>query len=208
MRTACDPPSATLAATSNTSSVIWRGLRSPRWAADVLGKNFPCGRSVSFFGKWRVAGLKPRPCVIEDANQNLHFLGVKDAVGKSLDKIVHRDPPRSGAQSRGAQFFRKILPRGHVAARARKHCANYFTGLGRFKLHKGEGRALRECGRAATSPPWPMLWAHRRAWSATNAPSFLSHDLLDRFAQFTTLKRLAQQATATGLDRLLSHRLA
>src|SRR5262249_31205329 len=46
---------------------------------------------------------------------------------------------------------------------ARKHCANSFTGLRRFKLHKGEGRAVRECGSAATSPPWPMLWAHRRA---------------------------------------------
>src|SRR5262245_39675923 len=32
--------------------------------------------------------------------------------------------------------------------------------------------------REFTSPPWPMLWAHRRAWSATNAPSFLRHGLL------------------------------
>src|SRR5215813_11639046 len=58
-------------------------------------------------------------------------------------------------------FARMLASRAGLAC-ARKHCAHSFTGLRRFKLHKGEGRAVRECGRAATSPPWPMLWAHRR----------------------------------------------
>src|SRR5262249_6260570 len=54
-------------------------------------------------------------------NQNLHFLGVKGAVGKSLDKPVHRDPPQIRLSGRRtnilitksgieAQFFRKIPP--------------------------------------------------------------------------------------------------
>jgi len=71
---------------------------------DMLRENFPCGWSVSFFGKWRVAGLKLRPSVIEGGNQNLHFLRVKDAVGKSLDKPVHRDPPKSGSQAAARTF--------------------------------------------------------------------------------------------------------
>jgi len=50
-----------------------------------------------------------------------------------------------------------------------------------------------------------MLWAHRRAWSATNAPSFLRHGVLDRFDQLTDLKGLAQKGNATGLERLLAH---
>src|SRR5262245_25445509 len=106
-----------------------------------------------------------------------------------------------------------LLARYMLASRAgptactRKHCANSFTSLRRFKLHKGEGRAVRECGSAATSPPWPMLWAHRRAWSATNAPSFLRHGVLDRFDQLTGLKGLAQKGNATGLERLLAHGL-
>jgi len=48
--------------------------------------------------------LKPRPCVIEGGDQNLHFLRVKGAVGKSLDKTVHRDPPKSGAQAAARTF--------------------------------------------------------------------------------------------------------
>jgi len=39
--------------------------------------------------------------------------------------------------------------------------------------------------------------------SATNAPSFLRHGLLDRFDQLTGLKGLAQKGNATGLERLL-----
>ncbi|HMF07135.1 MAG TPA: hypothetical protein VKE72_09015 [Methylocella sp.] len=42
------------------------------------------------------------------------------------------------------------------------------------------------------------------AWSATNAPSFLSHGLLDRFDQLTGLKGLAQKGDATGVERLLA----
>src|SRR5262249_3831669 len=45
------------------------------------------------------------------------------------------------------------------------------------------------------------------AWSATNAPSFLRHGLLDRFDQLTALKGLAQKGNATGLERLLAHGL-
>src|SRR6478672_1638312 len=52
-----------------------------------------------------------------------------------------------------------------------------------------------------------MRWAHRRAWSATNAPFFLRHGLLDRFDQLTGLKGLAQKGNATGLERLLAHGL-
>jgi hypothetical protein len=70
----------------------------------MLRENFPCGWGVSFFGKWRVAGLKLRPSVIEGGNQNLHFLRVKDTVGKSLDKPVHRDPPKSGSQAAARTF--------------------------------------------------------------------------------------------------------
>jgi hypothetical protein len=85
----------------------------------MLRENFPCGWGVSFFGKWRVAGLKLRPSVIEGDNQNLHFLRVKDAVGKSFDKPVHRDPRLLGRRTNilitksgiEAQFFRKIPPR-------------------------------------------------------------------------------------------------
>src|SRR5215813_8559846 len=98
-----------------------------------------------------------------------------------------------------------LASRAGPTACARKHCANSFTGLRRFKLHKGEGRAVRECGSGATSPSWPMLWAYRRAWSATNAPSFLRHGVLDRFDQLTDLKGLAQKGNATGLERLLAH---
>src|SRR5262249_34250741 len=71
---------------------------------DALRENFLCGWSVSFFGKWRAAGLKLRPCVIEGGNQNLFFLREEDAVGKSLDKTVHRDPPKSGAQAAARTF--------------------------------------------------------------------------------------------------------
>src|SRR5262252_6063360 len=63
-----------------------------------------------------------------------------------------------------------LASRAGPTACARKHRAHSFTGLRRFKLHKGEGQAVRECGRAAASPPWPMLWAHRRAWSPPTPP--------------------------------------
>src|SRR5262249_34886888 len=45
------------------------------------------------------------------------------------------------------------------------------------------------------------------AWSATNAPSFLRHGLLDRFDQLTALKGLAQKGNATALERLLARGL-
>src|SRR5262245_42095624 len=44
-------------------------------------------------------------------------------------------------------------------------------------------------------------------WSATNAPAFLRHGLLDRFDQLTGLKGLAQKGNATGLERLLAQGL-
>jgi hypothetical protein len=73
--------------------LAWVTLASLSRHDDVLRENFLCGRSISFFGKWRAVCLKLRPCVIEGGNQNLHFLREEDAVGKSLDKTVHGDPP-------------------------------------------------------------------------------------------------------------------
>ena len=43
-----------------------------------------------------------------------------------------------------------LAARAKPTACARKHCANSFTDPGRLKLHKGEGRAVPECGSAAT----------------------------------------------------------
>jgi hypothetical protein len=85
--------------------LVWVTLASLSRHDDALRENFPCGRSVRFFGKWRAAGLKLRPSVIEGGNQNLHFPREKDAVGKSLDKTVHRDPPELSAQA-AARIFK------------------------------------------------------------------------------------------------------
>ena len=70
--------------------LAWITLASLSRHDDALRENFLCGRS---FGQWRVAGLKLCPCIIEGGNQNLHFLREENAVGKSLDKTVHGDPP-------------------------------------------------------------------------------------------------------------------
>jgi hypothetical protein len=77
---------------------------------DVFCEKLPCGRTISFFGNWRSAGLKLCPCVIEGGNQNLDFLRQKDRVGMLLDKAEHRvariersGPPRRELTTKSEQ---------------------------------------------------------------------------------------------------------
>jgi hypothetical protein len=78
---------------------------------DVFCEKLPCGRTISFFGNWRSAGLKLCPCVIEGGNQNFDFLRQKDRVGMLLDKEMHRVAriERSGPPPR-----RTTKPEQHV----------------------------------------------------------------------------------------------